>query len=110
MSIACSPACQGADTIDCLHPTDCTSGICCESVVVNGGQAPNCVVQSLASRCANDCKTVLTASATCQGTDTLHICAQASDCQNDASNPNCCTVGTQLVCVSNALAMNLQCM
>jgi hypothetical protein len=108
MSIACSPACQSVDTLDCLQPTDCTSGICCETVVLGGGMAPNCAVQSLSSTCANDCATTLRPN--CQGTDTLHICAQASDCQNDTVNPNCCQVAGQLVCVSDTLAMSgLQC-
>jgi len=103
-SIACSPACSPDDTLDCLVPSDCNSGkACCETVGVQGGQAPNCTVQSLSSRCEANCNTTLTT--TCQGTDTLHICAQASDCSSDANSPNCCNVRGQLVCVSDALAM-----
>jgi hypothetical protein len=103
-SIACSPACMSTDTLECLHPGDCSNGRdCCETVAVQGGQAPNCMVQSLSSRCEANCKTSFTT--TCQGTDTLHVCAQASDCSNDANSPNCCDVRGQLVCVSDALAM-----
>jgi hypothetical protein len=36
-------------------------------------------------------------------TDTFHLCTQPSDCAADLANPNCCTVGTYEVCISDTL-------
>jgi hypothetical protein len=101
---------MSSDTLECLQQTDCNNGKdCCETVVVNGGQAPNCTVVSLSSRCESTCKSNLLSA--CQGTDTLHLCGQPSDCSDDAASPNCCMVGAQYACVGNALAMaGLSCM
>jgi hypothetical protein len=41
----------------------------------------------------------------CQATETLHICAQKSDCASDTMNPDCCTVNQYHLCVSDQLAM-----
>ncbi len=109
MTVACSPACSSSNLLQCLQPSDCNGQDCCESVVVNGGQAPNCTVMSVSSSCQSSCKSNFGNG--CFGTDTLHLCSQPSDCSDDPSATNCCAVGAQYVCVGNALAMaGLTCM
>ena len=64
---------------------------------------PQCNATGVSSQCKSGCQTML--SFNCFGTDTFHICAQASDCGGDPTNPNCCNVQGQWVCVSDGVRM-----
>jgi hypothetical protein len=41
----------------------------------------------------------------CSATDTLHVCAQTSDCASDTANPYCCDLTGLWVCVNGGAKM-----
>jgi hypothetical protein len=70
---------------------------------------PSCHTQSLSTQCVASCTSNF--NFMCQATDTLHVCANKSDCAADIMNPDCCTVSGYTFCVSDQLATlgNLTC-
>jgi len=76
---------------------------CCEYAVLNGGNPPVCMTQSFSSKCVAGCTTSLAPS--CNATDTLHVCAQPSDCASDTANHNCCDLNGVWMCVNDQLKM-----
>jgi hypothetical protein len=97
----CTSSCSQENAIGCFGPSDCGGSTpdCCGTLVVNGGQLPNCTGQSLTTQCVAKCTSQITLN--CMTTDTLHVCTQPSDCSDDPSNPNCCQIHGNYVCVSN---------
>jgi hypothetical protein len=91
----------------CTSPAGCEAGtpLCCGTVVLNGGTPPNCTASSVTSACTTQCATAFVSN--CSGTETVRLCAQASDCSDPTYN-KCCTFGSGnqslTFCSSQAIA------
>ncbi len=66
-----------------------------------GETFPHCYTKSLTTTCVAKCVSKIQVN--CTATETLHVCAAASDCAGDTANPNCCLVAGYHVCVSGIL-------
>jgi len=103
----CADSCATDDTIGCTEPSNCSGSTpdCCGTAKLDGMDAgetfPHCYVGSLTTSCVAKCVSKIQVS--CMATETLHVCAAASDCASDTANPNCCPVAGYHVCVSNIL-------
>lgn len=103
----CVDTCPTGDSIGCTGPTDCHGSTpdCCGTDKLDGMDAgetfPHCTTDTLTTSCVAKCVSNIQVS--CMATETLHVCAAASDCAGDTANPNCCPVAGYHVCVSNIL-------
>jgi hypothetical protein len=107
---ACS---GGASAINCVVPAGCSAGAyCCATVVLNGGSVPTCVKQSVGTDCEAQCVTSIAVS--CTTTDTLRLCAQASDCDPNHAQCCACAIGqlSAYICAdpTQVATLNLTCL
>jgi hypothetical protein len=78
-------------SLTCITPSDCLSGFCCGTVVVDGGLLPTCNVESYGSTCSATCSSDIALS--CTAVDTIRACAAMNDCLDAGSGyTQCCTV------------------
>jgi len=61
------------------------------------------MTQSFSSKCVAGCSTSFATN--CNATDTLHVCAQTSDCTGDPGNPFCCDLNGVWMCVNAQFKM-----
>jgi hypothetical protein len=70
------------------------SDVCCGTIPVTGGTAPNCTTGTIVTDCkaGSACATSLPTSAVCTGTQTVRLCTTNADCK-EANYSKCCTFG-----------------
>ena len=102
----CLASCPGnAAPVNCAGPQQCNNAapVCCGTMTVGPGVAPNCPAVSMSSKCTGGCSTNIALG--CNATDTLHLCHVRADCASDPSNPNCCSYPgsglSSFLCVSD---------
>jgi len=93
----------------CTDPSACTADapVCCGSIPITGGTAPNCTTGTLSSSCATTTACPTKLSFACTGAEQVHLCAANADC-SEASYPLCCNFGSSasplFFCTSDAIA------
>jgi hypothetical protein len=95
VDFACAKACaDGGVTIACDGPAGCSSSAkyCCGTLDVGAGSPPLCPLNAAGAACKASCDTSFPMS--CPGKGQVRLCKKRSDCADDTSNPNCCTVST----------------